>query len=95
MVLTLLPLKDEIINCYSGKGESEIWAQVEAPGFFYTTTGKTINEVFDNFTELIADYMQHEGKDNPAWAGVRIQDIELGYLDRAVRIEVGAPITPS
>ncbi|MBC7921658.1 MAG: hypothetical protein H7Z75_11300 [Ferruginibacter sp.] len=50
-------------------------AQVKAPGFLFTTEGDSVPGVLENLRNLIADYFAHEGKNNPQWQGIRVEDI--------------------
>ncbi|MCX6216417.1 hypothetical protein [Spirosoma sp.] len=61
------------------KQEDELWGRVEAPGFLYTTSGETIEEVTSNIKELIADFFAHEGKAFPEWQGITIDNIAFDY----------------
>ena len=61
------------------KGEDELWGSIEAPGFLLTTVGASVEEVTTNLRELVADFLEHEGKDQPAWAGLRETDITYDY----------------
>lgn len=63
------------------KGNSGEWfASVEAPGTFLTTIGTSVQEVTQNFRDLLQDHQNHEGKTQDAWKGVTVNDIEWEYL---------------
>jgi hypothetical protein len=55
--------------------DQEFGAQVKGPGFLLTTQGDTVTAVLDNLRNLIADYLMHEGKNNPQWQSIRVEDI--------------------
>lgn len=61
------------------KQDDEIWGRVEAPGFFYTTAGESVDEIEKNLKELIEDFLENEGKTMPEWAGVTSNDIAFTY----------------
>lgn len=62
------------------KGEAGEWfASVEAPGTFLTTVGSSVQEVTQNLKNLVQDHLNHEGRTQDAWQGVRVSDIEWEY----------------
>lgn len=62
------------------KGESGEWfASVEAPRTFLTTVGSSVQEVAQNLKNLAQDHLDHEGKTQAEWQGVRVNDIEWEY----------------
>jgi hypothetical protein len=61
------------------KGDGELWGRVEAPGFLHTTVGSSAEEVTTNLRDLIADFLEHEGKTMPEWADVAETDISYEY----------------
>jgi hypothetical protein len=61
------------------KGDGELWGRVEAPYFLQTTVGDSVDQVTANLRDLVADYLEHEGKDMPEWKGVSETDITYDY----------------
>ena len=62
------------------KGDAGEWfASVDAPGTFLTTVGSSIQEVTQNLKDLIQDHLEHEGKTQPTWQNVRVNDIDWEY----------------
>lgn len=61
------------------KGDHELWGRIKAPGFLHTTVGNTVGEVTANLRDLVADFLAHEGRDMPRWAGVSESDITYQY----------------
>lgn len=61
------------------KQDDEIWGRVEAPGFFYTTVGETVEEIENSLKELVDDFLENEGKDMAEWAGVTPGNIAFTY----------------
>ena len=59
--------------------DEEIWGSIDAPGFFYTTVGRSVEEITENFRGLVADFLVNEGKTVPEWEGVSIDDISFEY----------------
>lgn len=49
------------------KGDDELWGRIEAPGFLHVTVGNSVDEVTANLRDLVADFLEHEGKDMPEW----------------------------
>jgi predicted RNase H-like HicB family nuclease len=63
------------------KGESGEWfASVDAPNTFLTTVGNSVQEITQNFKGLIQDHLNHEGRTQPEWKGVIVDDVEWEYL---------------
>jgi hypothetical protein len=60
-----------------GWEDHQFGAQLKAPGFLFTTEGHSVPGVLENLRNLIADYLTHEGKDNPHWQGIGVDDITL------------------
>jgi hypothetical protein len=50
-------------------------ALVKGPGFLLTTQGDSVTSVLENLRSLVTDYLMHEGKNNPEWQGIRVEDI--------------------
>lgn len=67
------------LNIILEKGDHELWGRVQAPGFLHTTVGASIEEVTANLRDLIADYLDHEGREAAEWQGVSINDITFNY----------------
>ncbi len=61
------------------KGGDELGGRVRAPGFLLTTTGNSTEEVTANLRELIADFLEHEGRGMAEWEGVKADAIEFSY----------------
>ena len=66
------------------KGVEELWGRIEAPGFLNTTVGTSVEEVTANLRDLVADFLEHEGKTMSEWkwadgAGVLESDITYKY----------------
>lgn len=57
------------------KGDNELWGSIDAPGFLLTSVGTSVEEVTRNLRDLVADFLEHEGKDMSEWQGVRETDI--------------------
>lgn len=57
--------------------DDEIGGSVDAPGFFYTTVGRTEAEIVSNMRNLIADFLEHEGKDMPEWQSISANEIQF------------------
>lgn len=60
-------------------GSGELWGRLEHEDFLLTTVGNNQKEVTDNLRESLADFLTHEGKDIPAWAGVKAEDVVFDY----------------
>ncbi len=64
------------------KGDEELWGRVEAPGFLHTTVGASVEEVTANLRDLIADFLEHEGRDMPEWKrtdGSNVLETDITY----------------
>lgn len=73
--------------------DDEIGGSIDAPGFFYTTVGGSVDEITANMRNLVADYLAHEGKEAAEWQGVSINDITFAYeYDLTALFEVFAAI---
>ena len=57
------------------KGDDELWGRINDPGFLLTSVGASVEEVTTNLRDLVADFLEHEGKDSPQWNGIRETDI--------------------
>ena len=61
-------------------GDGEMWARIDAPYTLLTTVGKTVEEVTHNLKDLIQDHLDHEGKTQAEWQGVKVEDIKFEYV---------------
>ena len=61
-------------------GDGEMWARIDAPYTLLTTVGKTVEEVTQNLKDLIQDHLDHEGKAQAEWQGVKVEDIKFDYV---------------
>ena len=61
-------------------GDGEMWARIDAPYTLLTTVGKTVEEVTLNLKDLIQDHLDHEGKTQAEWQGVKVEDIKFDYV---------------
>lgn len=59
------------------KGKKEFWGRIEGYDFLPVTVGKTIDEVLDNLRMLIADHIEHEGRDDKQWKDVNAAGVEF------------------
>ena len=60
------------------KKDGILWGIVEGKGNFIPTPyGKNKEEVITNLKELITDYQKHEGKKDPFWSKVKVDDMEV------------------
>jgi hypothetical protein len=53
--------------------------QVKAPGFLFITQGNSVDTVIDNLRDLIADYLENEGKEAIQWQGIEVADLEFEF----------------
>lgn len=51
--------------------------QIKDPGFFFTTEGESVREVTENITELVRDYVEHEGSKRADWKTFDINAIQF------------------
>ncbi len=60
---------------------TEFWRRIEGFKFLPVTVGENTNEVLNNFRLLITDYIEHEGKGDPKWQGVGVDNLifKLSY----------------
>lgn len=61
-------------------GDGEMWARIDAPYTLLTTVGKTVEEVTHNLKDLIQDHLDHEGKAQTEWQGIKVEDIKFEYV---------------
>jgi hypothetical protein len=59
------------------KGKKEFWGRIEGYGFLPVTVGTTVDEVLDNLKMLIADYIEHEGKDDKKFKRADVNKIKF------------------
>ncbi len=57
--------------------EHKFGAQVKAPGFLLTTQGDTVTSVLENLRNLLTDYLVHEGKNNPEWQNIQVEEVSF------------------
>jgi len=57
--------------------EHKFGAQVKAPGFLLTTQGDTVPGVLENLSNLLTDYLAHEGKNHPEWQNLEAEAIRF------------------
>jgi hypothetical protein len=57
--------------------EHKFGAQVKAPGFLLTTQGESVPALMENLRNLITDYFANEGKNNPEWQNIRVEEIRF------------------
>lgn len=72
-------MSKHILKIILEKGDDELWGRVQAPGFLHTTVGTSIGEVKTNLRDLVADFLEHEGREMPEWKGVAESDIAYEY----------------
>jgi hypothetical protein len=69
-----------VINVIVERDEDgDIFARMKGSGFLLTTVGKNIEEIEFNLKDLLQDYLENEGKVNPDWKGLTVNDIALEY----------------
>ncbi|MEO6960633.1 MAG: hypothetical protein ABIY90_01625 [Puia sp.] len=57
-----------------------LWGRVEGKGDFMPTPyGTTTAKVIANFKELISDYVKHEGKKDPYWSKMNLDDLVFDF----------------
>ena len=61
-------------------GEKEIWGRIDAPFTLLTTVGNTVEEITHNLKDLIQDHLDHEGKEQAEWQGIKVEDIKFEYV---------------
>lgn len=72
--------KSKTLNIAIEKGDDEeIWGSIEAPGFFYTTVGRSVEEITENLRGQVTSFLENEGKTMTEWEGVSIDDISFEY----------------
>ena len=61
-------------------GDGEIWARIDAPYTLLTTVGNTVEEITHNLKDLIQDHLEHEGKEQAEWQGIKVEEIKFEYV---------------
>lgn len=60
--------------------DNELWGNISSDdAFSYTTVGSNKSEVENSLRELLIDFLAHEGKENPNWKDVKIEDVEFTF----------------
>jgi len=60
------------------KNGDELWGRIEDKGdYLPVTVGSDIDEVLNNLKDIIADYLEHEGKADKFWSTVNVADIKF------------------
>lgn len=72
-------MANHIVRIIFEKGDKELWGRIKAPGFLHTSVGESTKEVTANLRDLVADFLEHEGKEMPEWKGVKETDITYEY----------------
>lgn len=59
------------------KSNGELWGRIENKGdFMPVTVGKNAKEVIKNLSDLIKDYLKHEGSKDPNWKRIDLEKAE-------------------
>ena len=61
-------------------GDQELWGRIHAPLILLTTVGNNVEEVTQNLKDLIQDHLDHEGKEQAEWQGIKVEDIKFEYV---------------
>lgn len=61
------------------KDGDDFFGRLDTPHYLFTTAGGNIGEVTFNIRDLMADYLEHEGKDDAHFAGVEPGGIEFDF----------------
>ena len=61
-------------------GDGEMWGRIDAPYTLLTTVGRSVEEVTQNLKDLIQDHLDHEGKEQNEWQGIKVEDIKFEYV---------------
>ena len=61
-------------------GDGEMWGRIDAPYTLLTTVGNTVEEITHNLKDLIQDHLDHEGKEQAEWQGIKVEDIKFEYV---------------
>lgn len=62
------------------KNGSDLWGRIDSPPYLYlTTVGNSVEGVTANLRDLIADFLEHEGKDLDEWKAVNPDAITFEY----------------
>ncbi|MCE6990301.1 hypothetical protein [Dyadobacter sp. CY323] len=63
------------------KSDNELWGRIDhVPDYLPVTTGKTMEEIDQNLTDLLDDYIQHEGQNHKEWENLKIEDITFDHV---------------
>ena len=57
-----------------------MWGRIDAPYTLLTTVGNTVEEITQNLKDLIQDHLDHEGKEQAEWQGIKVEDIKFEYV---------------
>lgn len=66
-----------VVNVIIEKSGKEYWGRIEKGEFSPVTVGESVSEVLENLKELIADYLEHGGKNDKNWKQTRISELEF------------------
>jgi hypothetical protein len=58
-------------------GNGEFAAQVKTDEFLLTSQGNSVPDVLAKLQHLVADYMNHEGKNIPRWRGLHATELQF------------------
>ncbi len=73
-------IKNERIEVIIEKNDGLLWGRVEDKGNFMPTPyGTTTAKVIENLKELLTDYLKHEGKRDPYWSKVQLNNLEFDF----------------
>jgi predicted HicB family RNase H-like nuclease len=69
-------LKIEISN-----EDGMLHAVMKGSGFCFGLVENNIEEILKEAKDSLRDYLENEGKDNPDWAGVLLEDVKFEIED--------------
>ena len=61
-------------------GDGEMWGRIDAPYTLLTTVGNNVEEITHNLKDLIQDHLEHEGKEQAEWQGIKVEEIKFEYV---------------
>lgn len=62
------------------KGDGEWWGRLEGvPNAHLYTSGTSVEEVTENLRDLLADYLENEGREEADWQSVSHATVEFNY----------------
>lgn len=62
------------------RNDGLLWGRVENRGHFLATTfGKNKTQVIENLKTLIRDYVAHEGKNDPSWNSLDLDNLNVDF----------------